>query len=171
MTPRTLPSPVHADTAPRFDLEAALARAGVSQRLLRQCEARGLIAATEPRYTHAHVAVLRFARRALALGFAMDEIERLVALWRDEERTSAEVKRLALCRAEALDSRIEELQATKRVLERLADLCRGDHRPACPILDELVELRGFATQWQGDLVPSINERAGSVQERNPAPGH
>jgi len=144
MTPRTLPSPVHADTAPPFDLEAALARAGVSQRLLRQCEARGLIGATEPRYTHAHVAVLRFVRRALALGFAMDEIEQLVALWRDEERASAEVRHLTLCRAEALDSRIEELQATKRVLERLAGLCRGDHRPACPILDELVELRGFA---------------------------
>ena len=144
-----------------FDTEAALARAGVSERLLRQCEVRGLIAgahhpdANIPRYTSDHISVLRFARRALALGFDMDEIATLLALWRNTYRTSAEVKQLALGRAEALASRIEELQAMKRVLERLANLCAGDHQPACPILDELLELKGFASapQWHGEAKP------------------
>ncbi|MDQ0068588.1 DNA-binding transcriptional MerR regulator [Variovorax boronicumulans] len=139
-----------------FDIEAALAHAGVSERLLHQCEARGLIdgaahtGATTLRYTSEHISVLRFARRALALGFGMNEIAALLALWRNEHRTSAEVKHVALSQAAALASRIEELQATKRVLERLANLCRGDHQPACPILDELLELKGFASQWHGE---------------------
>ncbi|QSI30338.1 MerR family DNA-binding protein [Variovorax sp. RKNM96] len=139
-----------------FDTEAALARAGVSERLLRQCEARGLIEgadradASGARYTTEHISVLRFARRALALGFGMDEIATLLALWRNEHRTSAEVKQVALSQTEALASRIEELQATKRMLERLASLCLGDHQPACPILDELLELKGFASQPHGE---------------------
>jgi len=142
-----------------FGIEATLAHAGVSERLLRQCEARGLIEsaghadASARRYTSEHISVLRFSRRALALGFGMDEIATLLALWRNEHRTSAEVKHVALSQAEALASRIEDLQATKRVLERLANLCRGDHQPACPILDELLELKGFASQWHGEAKP------------------
>ena len=142
-----------------FDTEAALARAGVSERLLRQCEARGLIEGTDradasgARYTPEHISVLRFARRALALGFGMDEIATLLALRRNEHRTSAEVKQVALSQTEALASRIEELQATKRMLERLASLCLGDHQPACPILDELLELKGFASQPHGEAKP------------------
>ena len=88
--------------------------------------------------------MLRFVRRAHALGFGMSDIARLLALRQDEHRTSAEVKRIVLTRTEELESRIEELLATKRVLERLAGLCLGDHHPACPILDELLELRGFS---------------------------
>lgn len=145
--------------ARRFDIEAAIARAGVSQRLLRQCEARGLLEgtgnaeATGARYTPEHIDVLRFARRALALGFRMDEIAALLALWRDDRRASAAVKQLALDRTEALASRIEELQATKRMLERLAGLCRGDQQPDCPILDELLELKGFARQRRNGVAP------------------
>jgi|GEM_PF-583950 len=131
----------------RLGIEEVIARAGVSERLLRQCEARGLLqGGYGHRYTHEHVGVLRFVRRAYAMGFGMNDIARLLALRHDEHRSSAEVKHIALNRTEELEARIEELQATKRVLERLAGLCLGDHQPACPILDELLELRGFASQ-------------------------
>ena len=134
-----------AQPEPRFGMEEAIARAGISERLLRQCEARGLVhGAFGSGYSHEHIGVLRFVRRAHALGFGMGDIARLLALRQDEHRMSAEVKSVALTRAEELESRIEELQATKRVLERLTGLCLGDHQPACPILDELLELRGFA---------------------------
>jgi DNA-binding transcriptional MerR regulator len=150
MNPRTHDKPETAATAQaslRFGMEEAIARAGISERLLRQCEARGLIQDTFGRgYTHEHVGVLRFVRRAHALGFGMGDIGRLLALRQDEHRMSAEVKLIAITRTEELESHIEELQATKRVLERLAGLCLGDHQPACPILDELLELRGFSSQ-------------------------
>ncbi|SEK15953.1 MULTISPECIES: MerR family DNA-binding protein [unclassified Variovorax] len=144
-------TPDHAaDDGRRFGIDELMARAGVSQRLLHQCEARGLlrgagrIGTSEARYTQEHISVLRFTRRAYALGFGMSDIARLLALRQDTHRMSADVKRIALTRTEALESRIEELQAAKRVLERLASLCLGDHQPACPILDELLELKGFA---------------------------
>jgi DNA-binding transcriptional MerR regulator len=137
-------------------IDEVMARAGVSERLVRHCETRGLVPAAQRAdgaghpYTHEDVCVLRFVRRAHVLGFGMDEVARLLALWLDPHRPSAEVKRIALAQAEALESRIEELLARKRVLERLAKLCLGDHQPACPILDELVELRGFASQAEGE---------------------
>lgn len=142
------PAPHAAFTPPddgrRFGFEEVLARAGVSEKLTRECEARGLILALEQgtatglagrRYTHEHIRVLRFARRAYAMGFGMNDVARLLALRQDAHRTRCEVKH------------IEELQAMKQVLERLADLCLGDHQPACPILDELLALHGFASQW------------------------
>jgi len=154
MNPRTLgtpePAPATTQSGRRFGMEEAMARAGVSERLLRQCEARGLIQGTVGcGFTREHVDVLRFVRRAHALGFGMSDIARLLALRQDEHRMSAEVKLIALARTEELESQIEELQATKRVLERLAGLCLGNHQPACPILDELLELRGFASQPVG----------------------
>ncbi len=114
------------------------ARAGVSAALLRDCEARGLLDASAP------VPTLRFVRRAHALGFEPPEVAELLALWRDERRASADVRRVALARAEALGERIEALAQAKRLLERLAGCCDGDQRPVCPILDELAELKGFA---------------------------
>ncbi|HEX7865598.1 MAG TPA: MerR family DNA-binding protein [Variovorax sp.] len=147
----------------RLGMEEAMARAGVSERLLRQCEAHGLLqGAYGHRYTHEHVGVLRFVRRAHAMGFGMNDIVRLLALRHNANRSSAEVKYIALNRTEELESRIEELQAMKRVLERLAGLCLGDHQPACPILDELLELKGFSSQWEheaGRPLPAANASA------------
>jgi MerR family transcriptional regulator, copper efflux regulator len=34
---------------------------------------------------------------------------------------------------------MKEMDAMKRTLERLAECCHGDHRPDCPILDELAD--------------------------------
>ena len=47
------------------------------------------------------------------------------------------VNRIAALHVADLDQRIEELTAMKRTLQTLVDCCHGDHRPDCPILDEL----------------------------------
>ncbi len=133
------------DDGRRFGIDEVLARAGVSRRLALECESRGLIELAGHGYTHEHVRVLRFARRAYALGFGMSDIARLLALRQDAHRKRCEVKHIALSRTEELASHIEELQATKQALERLAGLCMGDQQPDCPILDELLELKGFAS--------------------------
>jgi hypothetical protein len=39
-----------------------------------------------------------------------------------------------------IDARIADLQRIRRTLEGLIERCHGDHRPDCPILDELAEL-------------------------------
>jgi MerR family transcriptional regulator, copper efflux regulator len=116
---------------------------GVSAKMIRYYEATGLLAAA-PRsagnyrtYARADVHTLRFIRRARDLGFDMASIARLLALWRDEHRSSAEVKRIAESHIASLRERIGQMEAMLRTLEHLSDHCHGDARPDCPILEDL----------------------------------
>jgi MerR family transcriptional regulator, copper efflux regulator len=83
------------------------------------------------------VAGFRNLGNAGSLGFSLKEIDELIALYRDRRRTSRDVKRLALGHVEDLNRKIAELAAIRNVLLELAQKCRGDDRPECPILDEL----------------------------------
>ncbi len=122
--------------------EAAKA-SGVSAKMIRYYEATGLIARAERsgagyrRYTDADVHTLRFIRRARDLGFTVEGIAELLALWRDRSRHSADVKRVALGHLSALRRKIEELEEMAATLSHLADCCQGDDRPDCPILGDL----------------------------------
>ncbi|MDE2578808.1 MAG: Cu(I)-responsive transcriptional regulator [Hyphomicrobiales bacterium] len=117
--------------------------AGVSAKMIRYYESIGLIA--PPRrsaagyrfYDEADIRTLRFVRRARDLGFPVEDIGRLLALWRDKDRASADVKKLARQRIAELDARIAALASMRRALERLTAHCHGDDLPDCPILDEL----------------------------------
>jgi Cu(I)-responsive transcriptional regulator len=126
--------------------EAATA-SGVTAKMIRYYEEIGLIpkvdrtASGYRRYGDSEVHTLRFIRRARDLGFGLEEIADLLALWRDRSRHSADVKRLALAHVEVLRRRIVELEGMARTLSALADCCHGDERPDCPILDELADLR------------------------------
>ena len=80
---------------------------------------------------------LRFIQRARKLGFGIEQIRVLMALWQDQERSSSEVKALALAHVEDLKARIAEMQSMVNALENLACKCHGDDRPDCPILESL----------------------------------
>lgn len=122
--------------------EASSASA-VSQRMIRHYEKIGLMPRAARRdsgyrdYDERDVHTLRFIGRARDLGFGIDEIRRLLALWQDRGRSSADVKALALARAAELRRKTRELDAMRRSLERLAAGCHGDERPDCPILEDL----------------------------------
>ena len=116
---------------------------GVSQRMIRHYEAIGLIPAPARRdsnyrdYSPADVHRLRFIANARDLGFDTQEIGELLAVWDDGGRASAEVKKLALARAEALHVKARKLEAMRKTLLDLAGRCAGGDRPDCPIIDEL----------------------------------
>ncbi len=124
--------------------EAAL-RSGVSAKMVRHYESLGLlpkVTRTDSgyrQYGDKEVHTLRFIRRSRDLGFSMAEIADLLKLWQNRRRASSDVKRIALAHVADLDRRMEEMAAMKRTLARLAECCRGDDRPDCPILDELGE--------------------------------
>lgn len=129
-----------------FSIGRASDLSGVTAKMIRHYESLGLIAKA-PRtqgdyrvYSSSDVHILRFIRRARGLGFSMQEIAHLLSLWRDQRRTSAAVKRLALKHVAELDSKIEELRAMRATLAELAAHCHGDERPDCPILDDLGRL-------------------------------
>jgi MerR family copper efflux transcriptional regulator len=121
----------------------AAALTGVSAKMIRHYESIGLIPAPNRTfsnyrlYSDADLHRLRFIKRSRTLGFSMKQVEQLLGLWSDPARSSAEVKRLALAHAAELSARIEEMQAMQRALQNLATHCHGDHRPECPILDDL----------------------------------
>lgn len=121
----------------------ASAASGISQRMIRHYEKIGLIPAAARRdsgyrdYDRRDVHALRFIGRARDLGFAIEEIRQLLALWHDRSRSSSDVKSLALARAAELKLKEAQLHEMRRSLERLAAQCHGDHRPDCPILHEL----------------------------------
>ncbi len=125
------------------NIGTAAEQSGVSAKMIRHYEQIGLMPAlkrTEAGYrTYAEtdVHVLRFIRHARDLGFPVKQIGALLSLWRDRRRPSAKVKALALEQLAHLNSKIDELQAMKRTLEKLATHCQGNDRPQCPILDEL----------------------------------
>jgi len=116
---------------------------GVSQRMIRHYEKIGLMPAPARRdsgyrdYSDRDVHRLRFIANARDLGFPIDEIRALLALWEDRSRSSSEVKALAQARAEELGRKAAMLDQMRSVLLDLARRCHGDDRPDCPIIDRL----------------------------------
>jgi MerR family transcriptional regulator, copper efflux regulator len=116
---------------------------GVTAKMIRYYESVGLLnpvgrtASGYRVYGEPEVHALRFVRQARRLGFLVDDIRKLLALWHDRSRASAEVKSIALEHVAELDRRIAELTDMRDTLSHLARHCHGDARPDCPILDKL----------------------------------
>lgn len=83
---------------------------------------------------------LVFARRARAFGFSIDETRELLSLYEDQDRSSADVKRIAMVQLAEIKRRMAELEALRDELEYLVEACRGDERPDCPILTGLSKI-------------------------------
>jgi Cu(I)-responsive transcriptional regulator len=126
-----------------MNIGQASAASGVSAKMIRYYEETGLIPAIRRSesgyrvYSDRDVQMLRFVRRARDLGFPVDQIGELLALWRDTSRHSADVKHLAIQRIEELHQKIDAMQDMVATLQTLADTCHGDARPDCPILADL----------------------------------
>lgn len=80
---------------------------------------------------------LKFVARARGLGFSLDDCRHLLSLYDDGSRASADVKRVVCEKLLEVDRKIEELQSLRNTLMHLANNCRGDARPDCPILEDL----------------------------------
>lgn len=126
-----------------MNIGEASRQSGVTTKMIRYYEEIGLIPAPlrsanayrryEPRQVH----MLHFVRRARELGFSLDQCRRLIALWRDQSRPSAEVKRIASEHIEELNEKIRKLEDMRDTLATLAERCNDDERPDCPILRNL----------------------------------
>lgn len=120
------------------------ARTGLPAKTIRYYEEIGLIA---PRrgangyrsFTETDAHKLSFLGRARELGFTIDDCRTLLALYQDETRASADVKRVAQQHLDRIDEKIGQLQAMRETLAHLVASCAGDQRPDCPILSDLSE--------------------------------
>ena len=130
-------------TARPLSIGDAARSAGISPRMVRHYESLGLLAGVARtdsgyrQYTEADLHTLHFIRRSRDLGFSMEEIAELLALWHDRSRASSQVKRIAQAHIDNLNKRIAAMQSMQRTLQTLVSCCQGDERPDCPILDDL----------------------------------
>lgn len=121
----------------------ASAASGISERMIRHYEKIGLMPTAARRqsgyrdYTNRDVNTLAFIGRARDLGFSIEDIGKLLQLWQDRGRASADVKAVALARVAELRRKERQLHEMRRSLEHLAASCHGDDRPECPILGGL----------------------------------
>lgn len=126
-----------------MNIGQAAQASGLRTKAIRYYEETGLIPAAGRTgagyrvYTDRDVNTLRFIHQARQLGFSMDDIRRLLALWQGDGHTSMEVEKLARTHISVLDEKLAKLRAMKRTLKHLVDNCEGDERPDCPILDDL----------------------------------
>ena len=128
-----------------MNIGQASEKSGVSAKMIRYYEGVGLLASAARRangyrdYGDADVAVLQFVRRTRDLGFSLEEVSALLALWSDKKRPSREVKKLAEAHVADLEHRIREMRSIMKTLRGLAQNCHGDERSNCPILDDLAK--------------------------------
>ena len=126
-----------------MNIGEAAAASGVSAKMIRHYEEQGFVpkagrtVAGYRVYREKDVHALKFIRRSRDLGFSLKEIKDLLGLWNNRRRASIDVKRMAEKHVKELDQKIAEMQAMRRALTELVHHCHGDHRPDCPILDDL----------------------------------
>ena len=137
----------------------AARKAGLPAKTIRYYEDIGLIGAASRTaagyrvYSTAEIRKLQFIQRARNLGFSVKQVRELLALWQDRERNSADSKAVAEAHIAEIDERMAELNAMRDALSFLVERCHGDHRPNCPILEDLagdIEARPQTASSDGD---------------------
>ena len=126
-----------------MNIGQAARRSGLSTKMIRYYESIGLLKpATRSDsgyrlYQAEDLHSLAFIKRSRDLGFSLEEVGKLLTLWQDRQRASADVKALATQHLAELNRRIEELVSLRDTLGELVSHCQGDERPDCPILKDL----------------------------------
>jgi len=126
-----------------MNIGLASERSGIPAKTIRYYESIGLVPpairtdGNYRDYDDSAVRILQFLKRARAFGLTIDDCRELLSLYRDRNRSSADVKAIARHRIEEIEAKILELKALRDTLGHLVERCHGDERPDCPILDDL----------------------------------
>jgi MerR family copper efflux transcriptional regulator len=120
----------------------AARRSGLPAKTIRYYEDIGLI--NPPRaangyrdYSQDDIHRLSFLRRARGHGFSIEDCCQLMALYRDRDRASHDVREIASAHIVGITEKIRELEAMRATLQKLVLACHGDERPDCPILEDI----------------------------------
>lgn len=119
-------------------------RAGLPAKTIRYYEDIGLVRPLRSdngyrAFRESDIHKLAFLGRARTLGFSIEDCRTLLGLYEDETRESAQVKSVAKEHLTAIDSKIAQFKSMRKTLSHLVEACQGDHRPDCPILEDLAK--------------------------------
>lgn len=130
----------------RLTIGSLAEAAGVKVATVRYYERRGIIAAPRRtasgyrQYDDSVVDRIRFVRRAQDLGFALDEIEDLLALRVDNPASCGRVEAATRSKLASVESKISELERLRATLQGLVRSCEKRTRTVpCPVLEMLDE--------------------------------
>ena len=131
----------------------AARRAGVSAKAVRLYETRGILTRAERTeagyrtYTEHDVEILRFVRRARALGLRLEEIRRIVDLQRQGAQPCGTVIQLLEHHVHGIDRTMRDLRVLRKDLTRALEDAkssarRGKDVVVCPIIESEAAVRG-----------------------------
>ncbi|WP_028862080.1 Cu(I)-responsive transcriptional regulator [Psychromonas aquimarina] len=128
-----------------LSISQAARTTGLSVKSIRHYEQIGLIP-SPPRgendyryYPEAMIRQLHFIKSSKDAGFNLKECKELLQLCENKERSSADVKMIALQKIEELQARIDQQQALLNSLKALTRQCHGDSKADCPIIDAFIK--------------------------------
>lgn len=88
---------------------------------------------------------VRFIKRAQELGFSLSEIRELLSIQIDPKKECSDVKRLAKAKISDVNEKIRTLEAMKRILQGLTEMCPGRAPSSeCPILESIDSEKALA---------------------------
>lgn len=127
-----------------MQIKQASKASGLPARTIRYYESRGLIRSQRAAngYRHYHsddIERLQFLQRARTLGFSLEECADLLALQRDPNRASQQVRAIAEQHLIDVNAKIEQLQQMKAQLSDWVSRCPGDNSSHCSILEGLAQ--------------------------------
>ncbi len=119
---------------------------GVNRETIRYYERRGLLGAP-PRslsgyrvYPREAINVVRFIKRAQALGFSLREVAELLALSGDSGADCADIRETASRKLEDIEAKIRGLQSMRKTLKKIIKTCPGrGPLSKCSIIESLSE--------------------------------
>ena len=124
-----------------LSISQAAKETGLSVKSIRHYEEIGLIN-PPPRgdndyryYPEVLIKQLHFIKSAKDAGFNLKESKELLQLCENKNRSSADVKVIALHKIKELQARIEQQQVLLDRLKKITAQCHGDDEPSCPIID------------------------------------
>lgn len=125
-----------------MNMKAASSATGLPAKTIRYYEEIGLVSPARGdngyrSFSETDLHKLAFLARSRSLGFSLDDCRQLLSLYDDDERTSSDIRDLAVRHVADVDRKLGELKEIRRVLSKLVSACEGNHRSDCPIMDSL----------------------------------
>ena len=124
-----------------LSISQAAQETGLSVKSSRHYESIGLIS-SPPReendyrfYTNDIMQQLHFIYKTKQAGFTLKECKALLLLCENEDRNSADVKKIALEKIKEIEQRIKQQQAIVNQLTKITQQCPGDEQSQCSIID------------------------------------